>query len=96
VPLILTIVTLFTLVLLLSTIAVEAPGSVVVGTLVELGYAYDLIFRTSGGLLLVVLVPLAAAYRWGWLPESTTPGRSRRRPSRVSVTGRGRAVDWRR
>jgi len=56
-------------VLLGMTFAVQAPGSLVVGALVEWGYPYDLLFRTSAVALVCVFVLLAAAGRTGLFPE---------------------------
>ena len=55
--------------LLAATITVEAPGSVVVGTLVEQGMTYDDVFRLAAALLGVVLVCLLVAHRRRWIPE---------------------------
>lgn len=55
--------------LLAATITVEAPGSVVLGTLVESGLAYDAVFRLAAAGLGVVLCGLLVAYRLRWIPE---------------------------
>jgi predicted MFS family arabinose efflux permease len=55
--------------LLAATITVEAPGSLVLGALVESGMAYDAVFRLAAVGLGVVLVCILLAYRLRWIPE---------------------------
>lgn len=55
--------------LLAATITVEAPGSVVLGTLVERGMTYDAVFGLAAAGLSAVLCGLLVAYRLRWIPE---------------------------
>ncbi|MFB6136420.1 MAG: MFS transporter [Halobacteriaceae archaeon] len=52
----------------------QAPGSLVVGTLVESGVGYGTVFRTYMGVLAVLVVVLFALYRAGRLPTDGSPG----------------------
>ena len=47
---------------------IQAPGSVVLGTLVERGVGYDAVFATYAAALGCLLVGLLVTYRAGWLP----------------------------
>jgi predicted MFS family arabinose efflux permease len=51
------------------TIAVEAPGSVVLGSLVARGVAYDTVFRFAASGLGAVFCCLLVAYVLDWIPE---------------------------
>ncbi|WP_368408872.1 MFS transporter [Halorussus limi] len=51
-----------------SMMIVQATGSVAVGTLVDMGFAYDTVFRTFGGALVAVLVVLVVLYATDSLP----------------------------
>jgi predicted MFS family arabinose efflux permease len=55
-----------------AMMVVQALGSVVVGTAVGMGYAYDLVFRVGGVSLAVVLAALVALYRVGRLPAGAS------------------------
>jgi DHA1 family inner membrane transport protein len=48
---------------------VQATGSVVVGTLRDMGFAYDLVFRSFAVGLVAVLAVLVVLHRAGWLPS---------------------------
>jgi predicted MFS family arabinose efflux permease len=48
---------------------VQAAGSVVVGTLRDAGFAFNLVFRVSAVGLVAVLVVLVVFQRLGWLPS---------------------------
>ncbi|WP_394345873.1 MFS transporter [Halorussus marinus] len=48
---------------------VQAMGSVVIGALVDRGFAYDTVFRTFGAGLIAILAVLVALYALDWLPE---------------------------
>ena len=51
---------------------VQAFGSVLVGTLLGRGYAYDFLFRTGGVLVAALLAVLVVFYRAGRLPEGAS------------------------
>ncbi|WP_232688666.1 MFS transporter [Halobacterium zhouii] len=51
---------------------VQALGSVAIGTLLGLGYAYDLLFRVGGLALVGLLAGLVAFYQAGLLPEGAS------------------------
>ncbi|WP_336034829.1 MFS transporter [Halobacterium yunchengense] len=55
-----------------SMMVVQAMGSVLVGTLLGRGYAYDLVFRVGGAFLAALVVALVALYRAGRLPAGAS------------------------
>ncbi|MFB6072318.1 MAG: MFS transporter [Halobacterium sp.] len=55
-----------------AMMVVQAFGSVVVGTLRGMGYAYDAVFRVGGLGLAVLVVALVALYRAGRLPAGAS------------------------
>lgn len=55
-----------------TMMVVQAMGSLVVGTLLGTGYAYDLVFRVGGVTLAVLVVALVALYRAGRLPAGAS------------------------
>ena len=61
-----------------SMMIVQATGSVVVGTLIDAGFAYDAVFRAFAGGLAVVLVVLVGLHALDRLPtEGRRPGPAR-------------------
>ena len=55
-----------------SMMVVQAMGSVVIGTLLGMGYAYDFVYRVGGLGLAVVLVGLVVLYRADRLPAGAS------------------------
>jgi len=52
-----------------SMMIVQATGSVVIGTLVDRGFAYDVVFRAFSAGLVAILIVLVVLYALDWLPK---------------------------